>query len=119
MAHFAKLNENNEVLEVHCVANAALNKKDEEKSGIAFLTDWSNGHTNWKQTSYNGTIRKQYAAVGYFYDAVADVFIAPQPFASWSIDENFDWQAPTPKPEGFYIWDETNLEWVKIETLAE
>lgn len=66
-----------------------------------------------KRTSYNHKIRKQYAGIGYTYDADNDVFIAPQPFASWSLDENFDWQPPTPKPlEGKWNWDEDLGEWV-------
>jgi len=72
-----------------------------------------------KRTSYNHKIRKQYAGIGYKYDADADVFIAPQPYPSWSLDENFDWQPPTTKPDGFYYWDEPTLNWIEIETLAE
>lgn len=113
MAHFAKLDKNNLVLEVHLVNNSALDSQNEEESGIAFLTEWSGGYANWIQTSYNGNIRKQYAGIGYTYDPVNDVFIAPQPFASWSLDSNFDWQAPTPKPEkGFWYWNEESLSWI-------
>ncbi len=72
-----------------------------------------------KRTSYNHKIRKQYAGIGYKYDADADVFIAPQPYPSWSLDENFDWQPPTIKPDGFYYWNESTLNWIEIETLAE
>jgi hypothetical protein len=72
-----------------------------------------------KRTSYNGKIRKQYCGVGYSYDPVADVFITPQPYPSWSLDDNFDWQAPIEKPEGDYVWDESILNWIQIETLAE
>ena len=113
MANFAKLDENNIVVEVNVVANTALDSNNEEASGIAFLAEWSGGYTNWKQTSYNNNIRKQYAGIGYTYDAVNDVFIAPQPFASWSLDQNFDWQPPTPRPEkGFWDWDEDSLSWI-------
>jgi hypothetical protein len=67
-----------------------------------------------KRTSYNNNIRKQYAGIGYSYDSVADVFIAPQPYPSWSLDENFDWQPPTPRPEGMrWYWDEATLTWVE------
>jgi hypothetical protein len=112
MAHFAKLDNNNVVLEVNVVSNNVLNINNEEASGVAFLTQWSNGYSNWKQTSYNGSFRKQYAGIGYTYNPEADVFITPQPFPSWSLDENFDWQAPTPRPEeGFYSWNEENLTW--------
>jgi hypothetical protein len=79
MAHFAKLDDHNLVLEVHVVANAALDPKNEEASGIAFLTDWSGGYTNWVQTSYNGKIRYNYAGIGFTYDSIDDAFIAPMP----------------------------------------
>lgn len=66
------------------------------------------------RTSYNGRIRKQYAGIGFVYDENADVFIAPRPFASWTLDENHDWQPPIPMPEDgvHYIWDESMLAWV-------
>ena len=79
MAHFAKLDENNIVLEINVVSNDALDASNEETSGIAFLTEWSGGYSNWKQTSYNGSIRKNYAGVGYTYDSNRDAFIAPNP----------------------------------------
>jgi hypothetical protein len=77
MAHFAKLDNNNIVLEVHVVNNDALDSNNEEQSGIEFLTQWSNGYTNWKQTSYNGNIRGKYASIGDTYDPVQDIFISP------------------------------------------
>ena len=117
MAHFAKLDDNNFVIDVNVVNNDVLDSNNEESSGIAFLIDWSNGYTNWKQTSYNGKFRKQYAGIGYFYDAEADVFVAPKPFESWVLDSNYDWQAPIPKPEGFYVWDESLGNWINGETL--
>lgn len=88
MAHFAKLDENNTVLEVHVVANAALDPNNEEVSGITFLTDWSGGHTNWKQTSYNGTFRKNYAGIAYTYDETRDAFIPPKCHNEAQLDEN-------------------------------
>jgi len=114
MAHFAKLDENNFVLEVNVVNNAALDLENEEASGITFLTEWSGGHSNWVQTSFNNRIRKQFAGIGYKYDADADVFIAPQPYPSWSLDDNYDWQPPTPMPtEGRWYWDEDSLSWLE------
>ena len=77
MAHFAKLDENNIVLEINIVNNDVLTG-DEEASGIAFLTEWSGGYSNWIQTSYNGNIRKNYAGIGYTYDAIRDAFIPPK-----------------------------------------
>lgn len=113
MAHFAKLDENNLVIAVHCVDNNALDAENEEISGIQFLTALHN-YALWKQTSYNNNMRKQYAGIGYTYDAINDVFIAPQPFASWSLDENSDWQAPTPRPqEGLWGWNEESLTWLE------
>lgn len=79
MAHFAKLDDDNKVVEVHVVANAALDPENEEESGVAFLTEWSGGYTNWKQTSFNGSIRFNFAGVGYSYDPIDDAFIPPLP----------------------------------------
>jgi len=108
MAHFARI-ENSLVTEVLVVSN------DLEHRGADFLANDLGLGGTWIQTSYNNNFRKQYAGIGYTYDAVNDVFIAPQPFASWSLDENFDWQAPTPMPtEGFWYWDEDTLSWIKV-----
>jgi hypothetical protein len=116
MAHFAKLDENNLVVEVHCVANEALDSQNEEASGIAFLTEWSGGYTNWKQTSYNNNIRKRYAGVGDYYDEVNNVFIRPQPYPSWSLDSDFSWQPPIPAPVGLnWIWNEETLSWDELD----
>lgn len=87
MAHFAKLDESNTVLEVHVVANAALDPSDEETSGVAFLTEWSGGHTGWKQTSYNATFRKYYAAPGFTYREDLDAFVPPKCHDEATFDE--------------------------------
>ena len=114
MAHFVKLDENNIVLDVNVVNNNALDSSNEEASGIAFLTQWSGGYSNWKQTSFNNNFRKQYAGIGFSYNPDEDIFIAPQPYPSWSLDDNFDWNAPTPMPtEGFWYWDEPTLTWIE------
>ena len=119
MAHFTKLDENNIVIEVIVVHNNELldeNGNESEAKGLDFLIGWSNGYTNWKQTSYNGTFRKNYAGVGYTYDSVRDAFIAPQPFPSWILDEDTcRWQAPVPRPDliGDYYWDEDTLAWIE------
>jgi len=68
MAHFAKLDNDNKVIEIHLVANATLDSNNEEESGIEFLTQWSNGYTNWVQTSYNATFRGKYATIGDKWD---------------------------------------------------
>ena len=109
MAHYAFLDENNIVTEV-----IVGRHEDEVVDGIS---DWEAHYGEFRgqrclRTSYNNNIRKQYAGIGYTYDEVADEFVAPQPFASWSLDENNDWQAPKPKPEGNYRWDESKLKWV-------
>ena len=67
------------------------------------------------RTSYNNRIRKQYAGIGYTYDHVADQFVAPQPFESWTLDANNDWQPPTPKPDGAYYWNEDTQTWQPFE----
>lgn len=119
MAHFAKLDENNIVLEVNVVNNDALDPSNEEASGIAFLTEWSGGYSKWKQTSYNGSIRANYAGIGYRYYPDFDVFIAPQPYSSWKLNyTTFQWEAPVAKPEDIegyiWIWSEINKEWVQV-----
>lgn len=113
MAHFAKLDENNHVLEIFKVANEALDPAHEEESGIEFLTTWSGGYTKWKQCSYNASFRKCYPGLGYRYDEEIDAFIAPQPFQSWSLNRQGDWVAPKNKPEeGSWLWDESKGDWV-------
>jgi hypothetical protein len=113
MAHFAKLNENNTVTQVIVVNNSELldNGIESEAKGILFCQSLFGGV--WKQTSYNMNFRKNFANVGFKYDSVNDVFIVPQPYPSWTLDENFDWQAPTPRPEGdgIYTWNESTLSW--------
>jgi hypothetical protein len=112
MAHYAWLDENN------IVVNVSVGVDETELiDGLDTETFYSQatGH-NIKRTSYNHKIRKQYAGIGYFYDPTNDVFIAPQPYPSWSLDNNFDWQAPTPKPtQGFWIWNEENLIWQQLK----
>ena len=118
MAHFAKLDENNIVIEVNLLSNDSLDKDNEEESGVEFLTHWSGGYANWKQTSYNGSIRKQFAGIGYTYDAVNDVFIAPQPYPSWALDNDFNWQPPTPRPAGMgWYWNEAEQVWIDANKL--
>ena len=119
MAHFAKLDENNNVIEVQVVNNNVLDPNNEEASGIAFLIECSGGYTNWKQTSYNGNIRANYAGVGYKYDPTFDIFIAPQPYPSWKLNyTTYQWVAPVAMPEDIegYVWrwSEYNKEWIQV-----
>jgi len=112
MAHYAFLDDNNVVTEV-------ITGIDETEliEGLDTETWYGNFRGQvCKRTSYNNNIRKQYAGIGFTYDPVADVFVAPQPYPSWSLDANHDWQPPTPKPEeGFWIWNEETLSWDELE----
>ena len=115
MAHFAKLDENNIVTEVFVVNNDVLLKTDgteSEYKGKVFLNGLF-GNATWVQTSYNNNFRKQYAGIGMIYDETNDVFILPKPYASWTLDENFDWQPPTSYPTDgkTYNWNEETLSW--------
>jgi hypothetical protein len=114
MAHYAYIDQNN------IVVNVIVGKDETELiDGLDPETYYSQG-TDFivKRTSYHGKIRKQYAGIGFTYDSVADVFIAPQPFPSWTLDKNHDWQAPKPKPDGDFTWDETTQEWISVESFA-
>jgi hypothetical protein len=111
MAHYAFLDEENIVTEVIVGRN-----EDEIVDGVS---DWETYYGNirgqvCKRTSFNNNIRKQFAGVGYTYSETDDVFIAPQPYPSWVLDENHDWQAPVPYPNDgeSYVWDEANEDWV-------
>jgi hypothetical protein len=110
VSHWAELDNDNKVIRVL----VGDNNDPAGDEGYQWLIDNLGG--TWIKTSYNNRIRKQYCGVGYYYDPIADVFIAPQPYLSWSLDENFDWQAPTPMPiEGTWYWDEENLMWQQLE----
>ncbi len=124
MAHFAKLDDNNVVTEVHVVANrdtSDANGVEKEYIGQAFLEKLFGG--TWKQTSYNGNIRKNYAGIGYTYREDIDAFVPPQPFASWTLNnDTAQWEAPTPmpadagtgEPPKMYSWDEDTTSWVEV-----
>lgn len=111
MAHFARILDGL-VTDVVVVHNNELliDGVENEHKGKDFCHSLFGGE--WIQTSYNNNFRKQYAGIGYTYDADADEFVAPRPFPSWVLDANNDWQAPTPKPEGDFYWDESTLSWV-------
>ena len=109
MAHFAEIDSTNTVLRVIVVND------EYEVDGAEWCHNLFGG--TWLQTSYNHNIRKQYAGIGFTYDAVKDQFVAPQPYASWSLDNSNDWQAPTPKPEGSFVWDEETLAWVETPAI--
>jgi len=119
MAHFAEIGLNNVVVRVIVVNNDVLldeNNNEVEQNGINFCRELLGG--TWLQTSYNGTIRKNFASKGFTYDSVRDAFIAPKPFDSWTLNEDTcQWQAPTPMPEddNIYVWDEEAQQWVAVE----
>ena len=110
MAHYAFLDADNIVLQV-------IVGKDETD----LSEDWEQFYGDFcgqtcKRTSYNGKVRKNYAGIGYAYDAVRDAFIAPQPFASWVLNEQTcQWEAPVPMPADgkIYAWDEDAKAWVE------
>ena len=119
MAHFAQIDENGTVQQVIVVSNdncCGGEFPSSESCGQAFINQLGLGGT-WRQTSYNGNFRKRYAGIGYTYNEENDVFIPPQPFPSWTLNEDFDWQAPVPYPEddAEYYWDEENQTWVLME----
>ena len=117
MAHFAELDNNNVVLRVVVVGNDCV-PSDEHIDGETWCINFFKGGT-WKQTSYNNNFRKQYAGIGYTYDAAKNKFISPQPYDSWALDANDDWQAPVTYPTDtgteespkLISWDEDNLRW--------
>ena len=118
MANFAEI-KNNVIQRVIVVHNNELlvDGVETESKGAQFCHDLLGGE--WLQTSYNGNIRKQYAAIGFTYDADADVFVAPRPYPSWILDDNFDWQPPTPMPADAsetkrYAWFEPNRVWIEL-----
>lgn len=115
MAHFAQLDENNVVTQVIVVGNkdtSDANGVEKESIGIAFCERLFGG--NWKQTSYNGNMRKNYAGIGYTYNADIDAFVPPKPFASWLLNnDTAQWEAPTPMPNDgqMYAWNEETTSW--------
>lgn len=115
MAHFAELDERNIVTSVIVVDNFRLgdDPAKEEERGVEYLRNVL-GNRRWAQTSFNGKFRKQFAGIGYFFDSDNDVFIEPQPFPSWKLDANFDWQPPIARPTYPAIWDEESLSWVEL-----
>lgn len=115
MAHFAKIDENNIVTQVVVVANkdtADAFGVEKEYIGAAFCEKLLGG--TWKQTSYNGNFRKNYAGIGYTYNADIDAFVPHKPYNSWILNETTaQWEAPTPMPQddNKYMWNESELSW--------
>jgi len=119
MAHYAWINADNVVVNVTVGVDETVTQE-----GVGGSTEaWEQFYTQAinqegvyvKRTSYNGNIRKQYAGIGMTFDLDADVFVEPQPYPSWNIDSNYDWQPPTPYPsDGDYYWNEETLQWIAI-----
>jgi hypothetical protein len=122
LAHFAKLDENNIVTFV----TVGRQEDDGKEADLCARTG-----DVYKQTSYNthggvhalnGTpLRKNYAGIGYTYDAGRDAFIPPKPYASWVLNETTClWDAPVAYPDDGkrYSWDEATTSWVEVEGVA-
>tara|TARA_B100002019_G_scaffold18603_1_gene14432 strand:- start:52 stop:465 length:414 start_codon:yes stop_codon:yes gene_type:complete len=121
MAHFAQLDENNVVTQVIVVGNddcTDSNGTETESIGVAFCQKLLGADTNWKQTSYNDNMRVRYAGIGYSYNASLDAFVPPQPYDSWTLDnETADWVSPLGAApaltddqiaaNSYYSWDES------------
>jgi hypothetical protein len=128
MAHFVEIDASNIVIKV-----VVLDDKDTqdesgnevESVGAKYLSDGFGG--TWKRTSYNtsggvhslgGTpFRKNYAGIGYTYDASKDAFIPPQPWSSWTLNETTcQWEPPTAHPNDGknYEWNEETTSWDEV-----
>jgi hypothetical protein len=120
MAHFAWIDSDNRVFNVTVGVDETV-----VQNGVGGSTEaWEEYYTNtlnqegcyFKRTSYNAEVngfRRQFAGIGYTYDAELDVFIEPSPFPSWTLDENKMWQPPVPKPDDAleWFWNERRQEW--------
>lgn len=114
MAHFAEINSENIVQRILVVPD------EQEHRGQEFLAIDLNLSGTWIQTSYNGSIRKNYAGIGDLYDSSRDAFISPKPFPSFVLNEQTcRWQAPVSCPSGaLHRWDEESLNWVLVQPPA-
>ena len=116
MAHFAELDSNNTVKRVIVISNNKIinaEGTEDESVGIAFCRSLYGENTNWKQTSYNSNMRKDYAGIGMVYNESLNMFITRQPYSSWTLDSDGDWNPPIAMPGltegqiGYYKWNET------------
>ena len=124
MAHFAELDSNNIVTRVVVVGNdvttaaGPLGSNDMHVDGETWCVNFFKGG-NWKQTSYNHNFRKQYCGKGYTFDSAKNKFISPQPYDSWALDGNDDWQAPVTYPtdttDKRITWDEAGQKWTATD----
>ena len=130
MAHFAQIDYENKVIRVSVVANEDILDDDgneSEEVGIEYLKSIHGPHTMWIKTSYNNNFRCRYAGIGMVYNNQYDVFLAPQPYPSWTLNtETYEWDSPVPEPElteeqkesgSYYEWNEETQEWeLKTQT---
>jgi hypothetical protein len=120
MAHFAKLNENKEVIDIVVIDNSELLDEagnEIEQKGIDFCKSLFGQETIWVQTSYNGSFRKNYAFIGGVYDSQRDAFIGVKTYPSWVLnEETCTWQASIAYPEDgkYYIWNEDMFNWKEV-----
>ena len=135
MAHFAELESKTDptgftsdthlvVKRVVVVGNdieangGTLEDNDCHADGETWCVNFFKGGT-WKQTSYNNNFRKQYCGKGYTFDAAKNKFLIPQPYASWALDGNDDWQAPVTYPTDItdknIQWDEAGQKWTATD----
>jgi len=121
MAHFAKLDSENKVVHISVVDNwncVDSNGNEREEIGIAYLKSIHGQDTIWKQTSFNGSIRKNFAGLDSTYDEGRDAFISPKPLNSWVLNETTcKWQPPVAKPTDNkkYRWNEETTSWVETD----
>ena len=120
MANFALI-KNSIVLSVIVIDNNIItdNGTEIEQLGIDFIESLNiksiYDYDAIRQTSYNGNFRSKYASIGDTWDEINNVFISPKPFASWTLNNNFKWQAPVSYPSsGNYTWNELELIWVQV-----
>lgn len=120
MAHFAKIDQNNKVIDVVVINNNDIldeHGNESEAKGIEFCKSLFGANTNWVQTSYNGNFRRRYAAIGSHYDSDRDAFINRKPYPSWILNETtLKWEEPIPFPNDgkVYIWDESTVSWGSV-----
>ena len=120
MANFVEIDSTGTVVKIHVISNEVLtdeNGDEQEQLGIDFITEMNGGIGWFMQTSYNSNFRKQYAGIGYTYDKFNDVFVGPQPYIGWILDENFNWQPPTAMPDDDgkeYLWNEETSSWKEV-----
>jgi hypothetical protein len=118
MAHFAEVDPSWNVLRVIVVSNEDVldeNGAEQESLGVAFCKNLFGEDSRWLQTSYNKSFRKNFAGQGSLYDPGRDAFLPPQPYPSWTVEEDTClWEPPTPAPAiGQYFWDESTLSWIE------